>query len=508
VVAAIDPQDTIAAVASPPGTGARGLVRLSGPDAWTIALDGFHADVEAPPPHRAEVRHGSLQLDGLRPRLPVLIALWPGPRTYTGQDIAEIHTVGALPLLNLMLAACLRRGARHAQPGEFTLRAFLAGRLDLTRAEAVLGVIESRNQHQLDAALRQLAGGLSQPIVALRERLLDLVAHVEANLDFVDEPDVDPLGRAVLAAELESAGAEVTAIAGRLSRRDRPASAPRVVLIGPPNAGKSRLFNTLVEHDHAIVAPRAGTTRDYLTAVCECGGIRIELIDTAGIENAQDPIEILAQSSRADQAERADLVLVCQSVDTVLGTVATTSNAVPLLPVWTKCDLGRPAATVMQAAVLTSAETGEGLDDLRAAIARALRAGDADGDLPASTGARCRDSLLRAGEALGSASRTLLASGGEELVAFELRLAIDELGKVVGAVVTDEILDRIQAFAFGHGAFRHARLRRLDPAIIGLLQRHAVSKIALGDESLIGHRRQDGRDDAGGFAGGALCMKK
>ncbi len=379
-----------------------------------------------------------------------MIALWPGPRTYTGQDVAEIHTVGALPLVNLVLAGCLGRGARHAQPGEFTLRAFLAGRLDLTRAEAVLGVIDSRNARQLDAALQQLAGGLSRPIVALRDRLLDLVAHLEANLDFVDEPDVDPLGRAVLAAELESAGAEIAAIAGRLGRRDRPASDPRVVLIGPPNAGKSRLFNALVEQDHAIVSPRAGTTRDYLTAFCECGGIRIEMIDTAGIENARDPIEVLAQSSRADQADRADLVLFCQSVDTLMAPVGTPSPAVPVLPVWTKCDLGRPPATETPVALLTSAETGEGLDELRAAIAGALRAGDADGDLPVSTGARCRDSLLRAEEALGSASGTLLAGGGEELVAFELRLAIDELGKVVGAVVTDEILDRIfQRFCIG-----------------------------------------------------------
>jgi len=450
VLAALDPQDTIAAVASPPGPGARGLIRLSGPDAWTIALDRFHSDVDAPLPRRAEVRHGSLRLDGLRPRLPAMIALWPGPQTYTSQDVAEIHTLGAAPLLNLVLAGARSRRARHAQPGEFTLRAFLAGRLDLTRAEAVLGVIESRTSRQLDAALEQLAGGLSRPIVALRDRLLDLVAHLEANLDFVDEADVDPLGRAVLAAELDSARAQISAIAGRLAKRDLPASDPRVVLIGAPNAGKSRLFNALVQQDHAIVSPLAGTTRDYLTALCKCGGIRIELIDTAGIETARDPIEILAQTSRADQADRADLVLFCQSVETRMAHIGSPSLAMPLLPVWTKCDLGRPASTATSATLLTSAETGEGLDELRIAIASAVRTGNADGDLEGSTGARCRDSLLRAGDALGSASSTILNGGGEELVAFELRLAIDELGKVVGAVVTDEILDRIfQRFCIG-----------------------------------------------------------
>ena len=450
MLAALDPQDTIAAVASPAGPGVRGLVRLSGPDAWSIALDRFLVDGNAPLPRRAEVRHGSLQLDGLRPRLPAMIALWPAPQTYTGQDVAEIHTAGATPLLSLVLAWCLGRGARHAQPGEFTLRAFLAGRLDLTRAEAVLGVIESRTAHQLDAALEQLAGGLSRPIAELRERLLDLVAHLEANLDFVDEADVDPLGRAVLAAELDSAAAQVSSIAGRLGERERPASDPRVVLIGPPNVGKSRLFNALVQHDHAIVSPLAGTTRDYLTARCQCGGIRIEVIDTAGIETARDPIEILAQTGRANQANRADVVLFCQSVETSMAEMGTPSLAMPVLSVWTKCDLGRPASPAAQGTLLTSAETGEGLDELRAAIAIALRAGEDEGDLAGSTGARCRDSLLRAADALGSASRTILNGGGEELVAFELRLAIDELSKVVGAVVTDEILDRIfQRFCIG-----------------------------------------------------------
>jgi tRNA modification GTPase len=351
--------------------------------------------------------------------------------------------VGATPLLDLVLADCLRRGARHAQPGEFTLRAFLSGRLDLTRAEAVLGVIDARNPAQLDAALRQLAGGLSGPLLALRERLLDLVAHLEANLDFVDEPDVDLLGRSVLAGELDSSATELAALADRLSGRDRPARQPRVVLIGPPNAGKSRLFNALLEGDHAIVSPRPGTTRDYLTALCDCGGVTVELIDTAGIQTPRDPIEAQAQMLRTDQANAADLVLLCCPADTESAMAELPVMSAPVVRVWTKCDLGRPADWQSAAAILTSAETGLGLDSLRAAIALALRAADARCDLPASTAARCRDSLSRAAAALLSASRTLLSGGGEELVSFDLRLTIDELGKVTGAVVTDDILDRI-----------------------------------------------------------------
>ncbi len=382
--------------------------------------------------------------------MPAIIALWPGPRTYTGQDVAEIHTVGALPLLTQVLAGCLNRGARHARAGEFTLRAFLSGRIDLTRAEAVLGVIDARNSAQLDAALRQLAGGLSRPIHDLRDRLLDLVAHLEANLDFADESDVDPLGRAALADELQSSVETLSALTDRLTRRDRPAGNPRVVVSGPSNAGKSRLFNALLGHDRAIVSPRAGTTRDYLTAACDMGGMIVELIDTAGLDLPRNPIETQAQTHRADQAGQADLLLICTSPDTLTARGELPHLDTPVLSVWTKCDLGRPEPGRAAAAILTSAVTGEGLDELRVRIARLVRSSNAEADLPASTGARCRDSLVGAQLALGSASQTLRAGGGEELVALDLRLALDELGKVVGAVVTDDILDRIfQRFCIG-----------------------------------------------------------
>jgi tRNA modification GTPase len=449
VLAGLDQDDTIAAIASPPGPAIRGLVRLSGPLAWSIVLRDFHLDLEAPLPRRAELRTGGLQLKGLRPRLPASLALWPAPRTYTGQDIAEIHMVGSAPLLSLVLASCLARGARHAQPGEFTLRAFLCGRLDLTRAEAVLGVIDARNRAQLDAALEQLAGGLSQPILALRDRLLDVVAHLEANLDFVDEADVDPPGRAALASELEMAAADITRLAGRLSRRDRSSRHPRVVLLGPPNAGKSRLFNALLMRDHAIVSPHAGTTRDYLTALCDCDGTAVELVDTAGVETPHGPIDTQAQALRAEQSEQADILLLCSSTDTATQVTMSPTASPALLRVHTKCDLDQLAASDEQA-IATSAVTGQGLALLRQAIAGMLRDRHAEADLPAGTAARCHDCVLGAGAALERASRTLLAGGGEELVAFELRLAIDELGKVVGAVFTDDILDRIfQRFCIG-----------------------------------------------------------
>jgi tRNA modification GTPase len=431
-----DPTDTIAAVASPPGPGFRGLVRLTGPEAVAIALSGFSARREAPA--RPEWRSGRLEVDGLRPPLPASLALWPGVRTYTGQPLAEIHTVGSPPLVNLLLAHCLARGARPAEPGEFTLRAFLSGRIDLTRAEAVLGVIDARTPAQLDAALEQLAGGLAGPIEALRDRLLDVLAHLEANLDFADEPDVDPLGRAALAEGLAGSAAEVAALAARLRERDRPEGHPRVVLVGPPNAGKSRLFNALVGESRALVSPLAGTTRDYLSALCDCDGLTIELVDTAGFEAASTAVAGRAQALRAELAARADLLLACESADArpLPGDAADR----PALRVWTKSDLAEPA---VPGALATSAATGAGLAELRAAVASAVRRQSSDGDRPAGTGARCRESLARASQSLETASETVALGGGDELVAVDLRQAIDELGKVVGATVTDDILDRI-----------------------------------------------------------------
>jgi tRNA modification GTPase len=450
VLADLDPEDTIAAAASAPGRGMRALVRISGRDAWRIALESFRFERDTPPPRLPGLHRGALAVEGLRPLLPVSIALWRAPRTYTGEDVAELHMAGSPPLLTQVLAVCLKRGARLAQPGEFTLRAFLCGRIDLTRAEAVLGVIEARNSAQLNAALRQLAGGLSRPIHELRDRLLDVVAQLEASLDFAHESDVYPLGRAALAADLESAVETLTVLSGRLVGRDRAAGNPRVVLFGPPNSGKSSLFNTLLGHDRAIVSPRAGTTRDYLTAACDVSGVLIELIDTAGIEVARDPIETQAQGHQADQASQADLLLVCISSDTWAGQSEPMLGDMPALRVWTKCDLGRPDLDQASGAILTSAATGEGLDELRVEIARQLSSSKSGADSPDNTAARCRDSLEGAMVALGSASQTLRDGGGEELVALDLRLALDELGKVVGAIVTEDILDRVfQRFCIG-----------------------------------------------------------
>jgi tRNA modification GTPase len=443
----LDAADTIAAVASPSGTGYRGIIRLSGPRSWAIASAGFTADRLGTSSNHARRQEGRLRLEGLRPALPATLVLWKAPRSYTGQDVAEIHTVGCPPLISLVLANTLSRGARLAEPGEFTLRAFLSGRIDLTQAEAVLGVIEARTRPQLDAALEQLAGGIAGPIRTLRDRLLEVLAHIEANLDFTEERDIDPLGRSELAGFLAKGADELSDLNRRLRGRDRPRGHPRVVLVGPPNAGKSRLFNALVGENQALVSPIPGTTRDYLSAQCLCESLVVELIDTAGEELPRTTIDAQAQAFRAEQTVRADLLLTCMPVgsnfaaDSLIG--ATASDR-PQLLVRTKCDLASDHLSDLKA-IVTSAATGQGLEALRRAIASLLYSRQSDGDLPATTGARCRGSILSASDALVAAAESVALSTGDELVSIELRLAVDELGKIVGTVVTDDILDRIFA---------------------------------------------------------------
>ena len=444
----LDPADTIAAIASPARGGWRGLVRVSGPRAFAVALAGFEPDrgdspsTDAYPARRA----GRLRVGGLRRPLAVEVNAWPGLRTYTGQPLVEVAAPGAPPLLQAVLADFLAREARLAEPGEFTLRAFLAGRIDLTQAEAVLGVIDAVGPGQLAVALRQLAGGVAGPITRLRDDLADTLAHLEANLDFADEADVDPLGRRALAADLDRRAGELADLAGRLGGRVRPGGRPRVVLVGPPNAGKSRLFNALTGRDRALVADVAGTTRDYLEATCDCDGLIVDLVDTAGREADDAPIARAAQAARAGQAEVADLLLDCRSADgPTPDDAAGRDEDGRLLAVRTKVDLVPVGRDGPADGLATSAATGAGVAALRAAIAARLAAvgPDGHGAAIAATAGGAAEGLGAAARALRAGAAAVAAGSGDELVAVDLRQAVDDLGRIVGAVVTDDLLDRI-----------------------------------------------------------------
>ena len=292
-----------------------------------------------------------------------MLALWPAPRTYTGQDVVEIHLVGAMPLVNLVLAHCLGRGARHAEPGEFTLRAFLSGRIDLTRAEAVLGVIEASNPAQLDAALEQLAGGLSGPIVGAARSFARRGGPSGSEPRFYRRArrrSAGPGGPGGGAGAVRRRAGE---LARRLSDRENADGHPRVVLVGPPNVGKSRLFNALLGQDRAIVSPQAGTTRDYLSALCDCDGLTVELVDTAGIEAAGDTITAQAQAlaRRSDRACRP-VARVSLGRDGRYLRPMQIAPTVRRLNVWTKGDQARAWLLGRDACVdLSGHECGHGI---------------------------------------------------------------------------------------------------------------------------------------------------
>ncbi len=335
-----DVNDTIAAVASAPGGAARGVVRISGADAVARLASCFTpatgevvlTAIRTPRRIRGFIRVSDGDADS-ELVVPGDLLLWPSTRSYTREPSAEFHTIGSPPLLAAVIEQLGRSGVRPAEPGEFTLRAFLAGRIDLTQAEAVLGVIDARDRGDLDAALDQLAGGLSRPLHRLREELLGVLAELEAGLDFVEE-DIEFISREALRGRLESAQEIVAVTLDQLSARDVRTEVPRVAITGPPNAGKSSLFNVLVERfgsggpAQAIVSPQPGATRDYVGARLNMHGVACEIIDTAGIDDKQQVgIHGAAQQSTARQQRLADLELRCVDATTiqVLPMPATTS---------------------------------------------------------------------------------------------------------------------------------------------------------------------------------------
>jgi tRNA modification GTPase len=434
-----DLQDTIVALSSAPGPGARAIVRLSGPAALHLAVSLFSGR-EAIDPSRRRVYSGALRLTGVAAPLPADLHVWPAPRTYTGQDLVEIHTVSCPPLIDVLIADLLTAGARAAQPGEFTLRAFLAGKLDLTRAEAVLAVIEAGNREDLKAALDQLAGGVARPLQRLRDDLLNLLADLEAGLDFTEE-DIRFVQQEELLGRVTQGLAQVTLLKKQLEQRSIGSRTFRVVLAGRPNAGKSSLWNALAKGPTALVSSEPGTTRDYLKCVLNFDGQLLELIDTAGWDDADDPINAQAQEFGTQQARQADLILLCLEAGRTVDQqeVATMGRQPPpiVVPIATKCDL----AEAPPGCVPTSAVTGHGLAELRELLITHAR-NHAQTPLAPSL-SRCLHHVEGCTQHFRQAHDLILDEEPGELLALELRGAIDEIGEMIGAVYTDDLLDRV-----------------------------------------------------------------
>lgn len=552
-------EDTIVAVASPAGGGLRGIIRLAGPQVWGCLARCFLPYREIPeelaflfggtegrgispvlggkpgekPPlqqflspaneTRAEeekpfclseeeaiskwlasfsrpvILVGELRVEASSRGLPCELYCWPGPRSYTGGPQAEIHTLGSPPLLEAAVRSLCLAGARLAEPGEFTFRAFLSGRMDLTQAEAVLGVVDAASSQQLAIALEQLAGGLARPLHELRNQLLELLVHLEVGLDFPEE-DLPFLTPEELVERIQQAERVLGQLAEQLQTRRISSEGIRVVLVGRPNAGKSSLFNALLGRPGAIVSPWPGTTRDYLLGQLELEGLRCQLVDTAGLDwvevsarellcgeagqfrgapqaegnrssgsllsQALPPrevaetqrwpisVEAMAQQISLRQIQEADLLVWCVDGSRPLDPqeavelgrfgrearlVVVTKADVPM-----QIDLEQLAACSAAEPILTSSQTGQGLEELRRRLKERLEdLISTSGHAVAATAVRSAESIRLANEAIARALALARQTGPEELIAAELRRALDEIGKVSGAVYSEDLLERI-----------------------------------------------------------------
>ncbi|MCX5890105.1 MAG: tRNA uridine-5-carboxymethylaminomethyl(34) synthesis GTPase MnmE [Deltaproteobacteria bacterium] len=449
-----DPADTIAAISTPPGEAGLGIVRLSGPRAVAIARKIFR-------PHRPHASWRSHQLylgQIIDPQGEiideVLLSWMKAPHTYTRQDVVEINCHSGYGVLARLLSLVLDQGARLAQPGEFTLRAFLSGRIDLTQAEAVLEVIRARTDASLQVAAGHLQGSLGRSLVQIREALLDLLARVEAALDFPEEaeelsPETLKEGLAAQTGALQRLTA--TYREGRLLREGL-----LTVIAGRPNAGKSSLLNRLLDLDRAIVTEIPGTTRDLIEEVITLGGIMVRLSDTAGLRPARDRLEELGiQRTRARLAQ-ADLVLYLldgsaplsredrEALEELAGRRAlAVINKVDLPLVLQETDLQGATSLPL---VPISALTGQGIEALKQAIVDLALGGGLKLTGEMVTQARHQQHLENCLAYLAQ-TRGLLVDCHEapawELVALELREAIRELGEITGQEVGDEVLERI-----------------------------------------------------------------
>jgi len=470
--------DTIAAIATPFGEGAIALLRLSGPRAVEIAgavFRGKKAVAELAP----RVQHFGAIFDGGHKLDEVLLTIFRAPRSYTGEDVVEIAGHGGVLVARRILEVLWQGGARAAEPGEFTQRAYLNGKMDLTQAEAVMDLISAQTDLALQAAGEQLAGRLGEHIRGLREALIELLAHVEAYIDFPDE-DIDPATGEALLVKLDAARTEMDALLATAERGKVLREGVRTVIYGAPNVGKSSLLNLLLGQERAIVSARPGTTRDVIEEVINLRGLPLRLIDTAGVRESDDEIERAGMDRTRQQVERADLVLhVVDASQPREATDLTAERAErmernaegrgengnaspqPLRPfassalsavkpppatvrVLNKSDLGEHASWRGVEGVRLSCLQGEGVEALAEAIVTRVTGGAAaHRDWSLAINARHADCLRRA-RAFAEAARGALTSGlSPEFVAEELRGALDAVGEIVGKADSEEILGKI-----------------------------------------------------------------
>jgi tRNA modification GTPase len=463
--------DTIVAICTPPGRGGIGAVRLSGPRAEAIALALFRpasatraasssqeressSATEGESPGRT--RYGRFVGPGAEPIDHGYLVVFRPPHSFTGEPSAELWAHGSPPVLRALVEAAVAAGARPATPGEFSLRAFLNGRIDATRAEAIRDLIAARTLHQARVAHLEVEGRLSRRIEALKGRLVDIAARLEATIEFSDEPEAARfLPEGGIASEIRAVRREMERLVRSFERGRSVREGIVAALAGAPNVGKSSLFNRLLEEDRAIVAAVPGTTRDLIEETIDLQGVPVTLVDTAGLHEARNDADVEAVRRARAAGDGADLLVLVldwsrplsEEERTALQGLAPSRSLVVLNKVDLPCGLGLDRVLFLRqrhAALEVSARSGEGIEDLRRRIAeRAAPGGALSPDEIFLTNVRHRDLLERSAAALDRLLEAAAGAAGGEYLVLDLREAIDRLGEITGAVGTDRIYDRI-----------------------------------------------------------------
>jgi tRNA modification GTPase len=436
---------TIAAIATAPGQGAIAVIRISGPEAMSIARKLFHPFPRDP---QARFQYFGRCLDETHATIDEVLLTWfQAPASFTGEEVIEIACHGGIIVTQCLLERIFALGAVPAEPGEFSQRAFLQGKIDLTQAEAIMDLISAQTDLAAKAAGAQLAGQLGKEMELLRQEMIGILAHVEAYIDFPDE-DIDPASQDLIAARIYGLISRIDQLLATADRGKILREGIKTVLCGAPNAGKSSLLNHLVGFDRAIVSSRPGTTRDTIEETISLNGLPLRIIDTAGIRESEDEIEQQGIERTRLQMSQAELVLLLidstsPQCDVAAIHLPTGTKVVKIL---NKSDLpSHPDWLDQPDLVPVSCLTGKGMDTLRAEIFKVITGTDRSfetGNMVAIN-SRHQHYLKQARTNLADALNQLRASESPEFVAFEIREALDAVGAVVGKTDVEDILGSI-----------------------------------------------------------------
>ncbi len=439
--------ETIVAISTPPGRGGIGIVRFSGPLAVTIANSML---VLRNPLAHAQARFAEIHDPETQTKLDEAIATYfAAPNSYTGEDLLEIAAHGSPVVLELLVRQALRQGARLARPGEFTERAFLAGRIDLTQAEAVRDLIESQTLYQARVAAGQMGGALSRRIRPAKQELVNLIAVLEAGIDFAED-DVDVTPDAEITARIQGVSAALEELERTFARGRIVHSGLSLAIVGRPNVGKSSLFNRLVERERAIVTAMPGTTRDLVTETVSLGGIPLQLIDTAGLREAVNEAESIGIQKSREALADADVGLVVLEAGVPVredesALIASLEGRRALVAL-NKSDLGfatDPLPDLILPVVNTSAITGQGIGELREELLKMISNPAGESESGMLTSVRHHESVTEALTALVKAVQAVAQKTPHEMLLLDLYAALRQLDSLTGETTADDILNRI-----------------------------------------------------------------